>query len=59
MNSPAFNAPDDVDYQARCAELEETVARMTRINEALMDRVERFRGNGRSENVVRLTLLKK
>ena len=32
---------DGVDYQARCAELEVTVARMTRINEALMDRIER------------------
>jgi len=41
MNSPALNVQDNVDYQTRCAELEATVARMTRINEALMDRVER------------------
>ncbi len=30
-----------IDYQAQCAKLEATVARMTRINEALMDRIER------------------
>jgi len=41
MTASALNAPEDMDYQARCAELEATVARMTRINEALMDRVER------------------
>lgn len=34
-------AAPEMDYQARCAELEATVARMTRINEALMDRIER------------------
>jgi signal transduction histidine kinase/FixJ family two-component response regulator len=41
MPNPATNLPDSGDYQARNAELEATVARMTRINEALMDRIER------------------
>src|SRR5690242_6874900 len=39
--SSAATTSNITDYQSRCAELEETVARMTRINEALMDRVER------------------
>jgi len=40
-SSPAATNVDMTDYQARCVELEATVARMTRINEALMDRIER------------------
>jgi signal transduction histidine kinase/CheY-like chemotaxis protein len=40
MSTPA-KASVEMDYQGRCAELEATVARMTRINEALMDRIER------------------
>src|SRR4051812_23501198 len=41
MTSSLNDSQQVIDYQARCVELEATVARMTRINEALMDRIER------------------